>query len=211
MQLSGSAIQTAGGSWCFMGVSLWLQTLLDYYKIIRIVIQIIEQHFWLMWNVALIFTLALFRCCWMLLVIFCQSCRICSTNAQGSELGMLKTYMRTIFLTLKSSSGATSGFSPLSVCRTICWTIRSNSTQYCRVAPLCLSAGGDEELLLSPIILRSFKTTGVKVKREILGQGRDRQSYMASWDSAAVWTAGEDKLQCGSDSSWSAQTSGWHF
>lgn len=54
--------------------------------------------------------------------------------------GTLETYMRTIFLTLKSSSGATSGFSPLSVCRTSCWTIRSNNTQYWSVELFCLSA-----------------------------------------------------------------------
>lgn len=60
-----------------------------------------------------------------------------------TEERILETYLRTMFLTLKSSSGATSGSSPLSVCRTSCWTIRSNNTQYWRVVLLCLS--GDRQ------------------------------------------------------------------
>ena len=56
------------------------------------------------------------------------------------KLGTAETYIRTIFLTLKSSSGATSGFSPLSVCSTSCWTIRSNNTQYWSMVLFCLSA-----------------------------------------------------------------------
>ena len=57
--------------------------------------------------------------------------------------GNWRAYIRTTFFTLKFSSGVTSGSWPLSFCRTICWTIRSNSSQYCTVFPLLLSGERD--------------------------------------------------------------------
>ena len=53
--------------------------------------------------------------------------------------GNQSTHIRTTFFTLKFSSGVTSGSWPLSFCKTICWTIRSSSSQYCTVLPLLLS------------------------------------------------------------------------
>ena len=50
--------------------------------------------------------------------------------------------MRMMFLTLKLSRGATSGSSPLSSCRTICWMILSKSCQCCRLPPPRLSVCG---------------------------------------------------------------------
>lgn len=55
------------------------------------------------------------------------------------------THIRTTFFTLKFSSGVTSGSWPLSFCKTICWTMRSNSSQYCTVFPLLLSGHGKKE------------------------------------------------------------------
>lgn len=54
------------------------------------------------------------------------------------------TYMRIMFLTLKLSRGATSGSSPLSSCRTICWRILSKSCQCCRLQPPRLSEMEDK-------------------------------------------------------------------
>lgn len=59
--------------------------------------------------------------------------------------GNLRTYIRTTFFTLKFSSGAASGSWPLSFCKTICWTMRSSSSQYCTVFPLLLSAGKQDK------------------------------------------------------------------
>lgn len=60
--------------------------------------------------------------------------------------GIQRTHIRTTFFTLKFSSGVTSGSWPLSFCKTICWTIRSNSSQYCTVLPLLLSEERKREM-----------------------------------------------------------------
>lgn len=100
------------------------------------------------------------------------------------QLEVVETYTERIFLTLKSSSGATSGLSPLSVCRTSCWMIRSSSTQYCSMAPLCLSTG-TAAVTWSTAAVQRHVAKGV----EICLQGMRRQCWSADsrWGYASVW------------------------
>lgn len=103
------------------------------------------------------------------------------------------THMRMMFFTLKLSRGATSGSSPLSSCRTICWRILSRSCQCCRLPPPRLSES-------------KYTLVMIFARENLHASAWSHATHRASAGSAGGWRGGVGRNLCGSVSSWSAQT-----